>query len=154
VTRRADRRPVPARMFISLLAVTFAVAAFASFVVALVFRRPVAAILHRIVADELSAAWQRYLTFAIYVVGISGGVRIWMLEQYVTPRARDQPVVALNADRWTLEVYRAVIGTLQSLAWMLLVFFVFALVAYVVVRGQELKHGRRADVQRDVAGEP
>jgi hypothetical protein len=40
----------------------------------------------------------------------------------------------LNTDRWTLEVYRTVIETLQSIAWMLLVFFVAALIAYVVVR--------------------
>ncbi len=38
-----------------------------------------------------------------------------------------------------LEVYRMVIGTLQGVAWMLLVFFVFALVAYVIVRAFELK---------------
>jgi hypothetical protein len=35
-------------------------------------------------------------------------------------------------DRWVLEVYRPVIGTLQSVAWMLLVFFLLALLAYVV----------------------
>jgi len=45
----------------------------------------------------------------------------------------------LNADRWTLEVYRTIIETLQSIAWMLLVFFVAALLAYVIVRGFELR---------------
>jgi hypothetical protein len=53
----------------------------------------------------------------------------------------------LDADRWTLEVYRTIIGTLQSIAWMLLVFFVAALIAYVVMRGFELRRltppGRR-----------
>jgi hypothetical protein len=46
-------------------------------------------------------------------------------------------VVALTTDRWVLEVYRTLIGTLQSVAWMLLVFFVFSLVAYVIVRVSE-----------------
>jgi hypothetical protein len=32
-------------------------------------------------------------------------------------------------------------GTLQSVAWMLLVFFLFALIAYVVVRGLEARRG-------------
>jgi hypothetical protein len=41
--------------------------------------------------------------------------------------------------RWTFEVFRTVIGTLQSLAWLLLVFFVFALIADVVVGGLELR---------------
>ncbi len=89
-------------------------------------------------------SWHRYLTFAIYVVGISGGVRIWSLEQYILPRAHDQPALMLTADRWTFEVFRTIIGTLQSLAWLLLVFFVFALIAYVVVRGPELRHERQA----------
>jgi hypothetical protein len=47
--------------------------------------------------------------------------------------------LTLNASRWTLEVYRTVIETMQSTAWMLLVFFVCALIAYVVVRGFELR---------------
>ena len=45
-----------------------------------------------------------------------------------------------------LEVYKTVIGALQSVAWMLLIFFLFALVAYVVVRGFEL---RRPAEQRE-----
>jgi hypothetical protein len=47
---------------------------------------------------------------------------------------RRAKVVELTTERWVLEVYRTLIGTLQSTAWMLLVFFLFALIAYVVVR--------------------
>ena len=42
-------------------------------------------------------------------------------------------------ERWILEVYRTIIESLQGIAWMLLVFFVAALIAYVVVRLGELK---------------
>ena len=132
-------------MFLTLLAVTFLIAALVSFAIARLFDRSLRQILGRLVTEDLSAAWHRYLIFAIYVVGISGGVRIWSLEQYILPRDRNSPPLALNADRWILEVYRTVIGTLQSVAWMLLVFFVFALVAYVVVRGLELRQARRRD---------
>jgi hypothetical protein len=76
------------------------------------------------------------------VVGISGGVRIWELEKYITPRGKDDPPIILNGDRWVLEVYRTVIETLQSVAWMLLVFFVVALVAFVIVRVFELRAGK------------
>jgi len=41
---------------------------------------------------------------------------------------------ALTAERWTLEIYRTIIESLQSLAWMCPVVFLFALGAYVVVR--------------------
>ncbi len=127
-------------MFIVLLVVTFAIAVIVSFLVVILFRKSIATIRPRIVAEEISRAWSRYLTFAIYVVGVSGGVRVWDLEKYITPRPKEAEAIVLNAERWTLEVYRTVIGTLQSIAWMLLVFFVFALIAYVIVRGLEARH--------------
>ncbi len=128
-------------MFITLLVVTFLIAIATSAAVVRLFRSPIHAILDRIVSPELSAAWLRYLDFAVIVVGVSGGVRIWELEKYITaPKDTAQPIV-LNGDRWVLEVYRTIIGALQSTAWLLLVFFVFALIAYVVVRGFELRRG-------------
>ncbi|HEX7154953.1 MAG TPA: hypothetical protein VF618_25985 [Thermoanaerobaculia bacterium] len=130
-------------MFITLLAVTFLIAAVCSFIVARLFDRPIGAILKRIVAEELGSAWHRYITFAIYVVGISGGVRIWELEKYISPRSKDDPVIVLNTDRWVLEVYRTIIETLQAVAWMLLVVFLVALLAFVVVRAFELRAERK-----------
>ena len=118
-------------MFITLLVVTFVIAFVVSSVIVIIFGKPINKILARIISDEISKAWSRFLKFAIYVTGISSGVRIWELEEYITGQ--------LNADRWVLEVYRTIIGTLQGVAWMLLVFFVFALIAYVVVRASELK---------------
>ena len=125
-------------MFVILLVVTFAIALATSLIVVRLFRAPIRSILDRIVSPELSPAWHRYLDFAVVVVGVSGGVRIRELEKYITARIKDAEPIVLNADRWVLEVYRTLIGTLQNAAWLLLVFFVFALVAYVIVRGFEL----------------
>jgi len=124
--------------------VTFVIALLVSFLVSRLFYKPIRQILARLVPEDLTGAWHRYLTFAIYVVGISGGVRIWSLEQYILPRSREEPALVLTSDRWTFELFRTVIGTLQSLAWLLLVFFIFALLAYVVVRGLELRREKRA----------
>jgi hypothetical protein len=129
-------------MVLSLLVVTLAIAATVSFVVARIFDKSIGSILARIVSSELSSAWQKYLRFAIYVVGISGGVRIWDLEKYISPQDKDAQPLVLTGERWMLEIYRTLIETLQSIAWMLLVFFLFALIAYVVVRAFELKHSR------------
>jgi len=127
-------------MFITLLVVTFVIAFVVSAIVANLFRQPIDKILARIIADEISRAWSKYLMFAIYVTGISSGVRIWDLEKYITePRWKGATIVNLTGQRWVLEVYRTVISTLQGVAWMLLVFFVFALVAYVIVRAFEFK---------------
>ena len=126
-------------MFITLLVVTFVIAVAVSLLVILLFRASITAILERIVAEDISGAWSRYLAFAIFVVGVSGGVRVWDLEKFITPRPEEAQAIVLNAERWTLEIYRTVIGTLQSVAWLLLVFFVFALIAYVIVRGLEAR---------------
>jgi hypothetical protein len=125
-------------MFVTLLLITFIIAAATSTVIALLFSKPIKKILGRLVAEELAPTWQRYLLFAIYVVGISGGVRVWDIERYITPD-KESKLLVLNSDRWVIEIYKTVIGTLQSVAWMLLIFFLFALLAYVVVRGLELR---------------
>jgi hypothetical protein len=121
-------------VFITLLAVTFLIALIVTFIVARVFQGSIGAILERIFGDKISTAWQRYVTFAIYVVGISGGVRIWDLEKYISPHGPGEPQLVLNRDRWVLEVYRTIIETLQSTAWLLLVFFLITLIAYSIVR--------------------
>ena len=121
-------------MFITLLAVTFFIALVVSFIVAKIFGKPIEGILSRIISSEISSAWTKYLNFAIYVVGISAGVRIWNLEKYIASPAEDAEILVLNTDRWVLEIYGTIIGALQGIAWMLLVFFIFALIAYVIVR--------------------
>ena len=128
-------------MFLTLLAVTFGIAAVVSVIVARLFDRPLRQILSRLVQEELSVAWHRYIIFAIYVVGIGGGVRVASLQKYIYPAPDARPALTLNADRWTLEIFETIMGTLQSVAWMLLVFFLFALIAYVVVRGLEARKG-------------
>jgi hypothetical protein len=131
-------------MFITLLLVTFLIALAVSAAVAGFFDPPIRRILARIIADEVSAAWATYLRFAVFVVGISSGVRVWELERYITPLHPDAPdPLALTTERWVLEVYRTIIGALQGLAWVLLVFFLFALVAYVIVRLGEARSPAR-----------
>ncbi|MBS1791453.1 MAG: hypothetical protein JST85_27320 [Acidobacteria bacterium] len=129
-------------MFLTLMLVTFLIATITATVVALLFNQPVKRILDRLVSEELSVTWKRYILFAVYIVGISGGVRVWELEKYITPKTKDDLPLALTFDRWVLEVYKTIVGTLQSVAWMLLIFFLFALLAYVVVRGFELRRGK------------
>ena len=136
-------------MFITLLIVTFAIALVVSSIVVLMFNKPIDKILARIISDEISKAWLKYLKFAIYVTGISSGVRIRSLEKYITrPMLEHAEIVQLTTERWVLEVYRTVIGTLQGIAWMLLVFFIFALIAYVIVRAFELKHKPKNEEQQ------
>ncbi|HEX8763801.1 MAG TPA: hypothetical protein VF740_01515 [Candidatus Acidoferrum sp.] len=124
-------------MFLLLLFATFAVALGVSFAAMWLFTKPIDSVLQRIIADEISAAWSKYMKFATLVVGVSTGVPVHDLERYVgaTLGGREvQSAASLSFDRWIFELYRAGIEALQGIAWMLLVFFVFALIAYVIVR--------------------
>lgn len=130
-------------MFFTLLFITFALSITVSFLVVSIFKKPLGEIFSRIIQDSISAAWQKYIIFATYVVGISGGVRIYDLERYTTARHKDVEILQLTLERWTIEIYRTIIETLQSIAWMYLIVFIFALIAYVIVRGFELKNANK-----------
>src|SRR6266581_2562764 len=132
-------------MFLFLLFATFAAALVVSFAVMLLFKKPIDSVLRRIIADEISAAWSKYMKFAILVVGVSAGVQLRDLEKYINPTlgGREVQKVSLSFDQWIFELYRTAIETLQGIAWMLLVFFVFALLAFVFVRLGELRREHR-----------
>jgi hypothetical protein len=121
-------------MIITLLLSTFVIAFAVASIVVFIFNKPIEAILRRVVPVDISYAWTRYLRFAIYVVGIGGGVRVWDFEKYLTLQDPYKEVIQLTSERWILEIYNTVIGTLQSVAMILLIFFVFALIAVVIVR--------------------
>ncbi len=135
-------------MFIMLLLVTFLMSFVVCGIVIRIFGKSIDKILRRIIADEISQAWVKYLKFAIYVVGISSGVRMWSLERYITPEQLERrQIVQLTTDRWVLEVYRTIIGSLQGIAWLLLVFFIFALIAFVIVRVFELRRPMNEEIR-------
>lgn len=135
-------------MFFVLLVVTLFVALATAGIVVALFRRPIRQILDRIIGAELAPAWQRFLLFAIYVVGVSSGVQIWKLEQYLRaepgPPGSVRAPFLLNAESMGLEVYRTILQVLQGVAWALLVFFVVALAAFVFLRRGEAHRERGA----------
>jgi hypothetical protein len=132
-------------MFLVLLAVTVAVSFVASGVVVLLFDHPIRVMCRHLVGENLSSAWHRFLRFVLFVTGISSGVSMWTLEKYLTPQTKDAEIVLLNMERWTLEVYRSAISTLQGTACALFAFFLVALVAHVI-----LKRGKGAPTAEPV----
>lgn len=132
-------------MFLTLLIASFVISFVVCAIVARLFYGPVSRILRRLVEEEIYTAWSKYLVFAIFVVGISGGVRVWELERYISPAKEGESALLLTDERWVLEVYRTLIGTLQATAWALLLFFMVALIAFVIVKGREMKRSARTD---------
>ena len=135
-------------MFYYLIISTFALALLVSFIVMRLFSNSINAILARIIHDPIHEAWAKYTKFAGMVVGTSSGIRIYDMEKYITPLTYAENdkriVIELTQERWILEIYRTIIETLQGLAWMMLVFFMVALIAYVIVRWSEIKYAAKS----------
>ena len=135
-------------MFYYLIISTFALALLVSFVVMRLFSGSINDILARIIHDHIHEAWAKYTKFAGMVVGTSSGIRIYDMEKYITPLTYAENdkkiVIELTQERWVLEIYRTIIETLQGLAWMMLVFFMVALIAYVIVRWSEIKYAAKS----------
>lgn len=130
-------------MFFSLLLVNFLVAFSVSYIIVFFFSKSVNDIMDRVISDKIHTAWVKYVKFASMVVGISSGVRIYDIEKYINPVTYGKSgntIISLNSERWSLEVFRTVIETLQGLTWVFLLFFIVALLAYVIVRFAEIKY--------------
>lgn len=125
--------------FLLLLVVTLAIAVFVSGLVIFFFRKSVDKIFMRLIGEEIAVAWKKFLIFALFVVGVSSGVSIWKLERFIMPETEGVTRPVLTPEFWGLEIYRTIIQTLGGMAWALLIFFLVALVAFVIVKKKEAK---------------
>ncbi|WP_206528062.1 hypothetical protein [Marinitoga sp. 38H-ov] len=96
------------------------------------------------------------MIFAIYIMGISSGVRIWELEKYFGYQYMGENGILLNnaisltTERWILEIFRTIIEALQGVAIILLIFFIFALIAFVLMRAFETKNEKFKLEKKDI----
>ncbi len=91
-------------MFIQLLVFNFLVALLVSYLVVIIFKEPIRKILKRIISEDLHHSWVRYVVFAVFVVGISGGIRLWEIDRYITPDRETGKTIELTKERWILNL--------------------------------------------------
>src|SRR3989344_8571416 len=125
-------------MFFALILGTFALAVATSFVVERAMRKPVSEILGKIVGD-LADAWQQYASLGIYVMGISYGAPVSRLREYIRVDSEFLKREPLDMPHMMLNMYETVIETLQGVTTLLLAFFVFTMIAYVILRALEVR---------------
>lgn len=128
--------------FLLLLVVTLIIAVVVSGAVVFSFRKPIEIVLTRLIGEDISVAWRKFLMFALFVVGIASGVNIHKLEQFLSPEYKGGVQLTLTPEFWGLEIYRTIIGSLAGLAWALLVFFVASLMVYAVIKLKEMVSDR------------
>ena len=126
-------------MFFTLLFVLLGVSAITTIPVVVFFKKYIKAILKRLIGEPLYKSWEKFIIFALFVVGIASTVNPHRLEKYVLKSHTDQIISELSPDAWFLEIYQTFLAVLSSLAFSLMSFFTVALIAYIIVRGLELK---------------
>jgi len=125
--------------FLLLLVVTLVISLVVSLAVIFFFRKPVDRIFQRIIGEEIANAWRKFLMFALVVVGVSSGSSIWRLERFVENQGEGGSPAVITVQAWGLEIYRSILQTLGGMAWALLIFFIVALIAFVIVKRGEAK---------------
>lgn len=137
-------------MFFLLIAGNFILVALVSVIVMKIFSKSVDKILNRVIKDEISLEWSKYIKFSAIVVGISSGMPTYTLSQYLPNEniEKYKPLV-LTSERMVLEVYQTIIETLQGMAYAYCLFFIIALLAYVIIKRGEYKHQKEENAGRD-----
>ncbi|HEX8177804.1 MAG TPA: hypothetical protein VF543_22135 [Pyrinomonadaceae bacterium] len=133
-------------MFLTLLIAEVLISLVISWYIVRILRQPIGKILNRITSDETSRAWLKYVKFAIYVAGLSGGVRLaerdiddfGMRIMEIGSARFDSRMYTYMVSRLTLEIYSTIIGALKGIFWFLALFFIIAASAFVILRVAEL----------------
>lgn len=137
--------------YLILLVFPLVCAVFISFCVVKVFEKPIFAISRRIIQDRINVAFTKYVKYATYLFGISGGLighwsEEYMLDNYLSELTLDSQTSALNDDLmtdlrenlWLIMICSMIMvritGTLHAIAQMYLVLFVIALISYIIVK--------------------
>ncbi|MDE0041638.1 MAG: hypothetical protein OXT74_06360 [Candidatus Poribacteria bacterium] len=129
-------------MFLGFLLVPLIVTAIVSFCVVKVFEKPIAAILSRIIKDEVSRFFIKYVKLATYLVGISRGVRIFQLYEDVRKLTTDNQDYDRIELLWMSGIYGTIIGTLEAIVHIYLWLFLLLSLLYIMVKVLESLEAR------------
>lgn len=123
-------------------AVAFITAGLVSFCVASVCEKPLSILMRRIIQNETSSTFTRYVRYATYLVGISHGVNVnplsselamHILERISIDRVSNYPEWWL----WMSSIQTVIMQSLIAIAFMYLALFVLGLIAYITLKVRE-----------------
>ena len=123
-------------------AVAFITAGLVSFCVASVCEKPLSILMRRIIQNETSSTFTRYVRFVTYLVGISHGVNVnplsselamHILQRISIDRVSNYPEWWL----WMSSIQTVIMQPLIAIAFMYLALFVLGLIAYITVKVRE-----------------
>ncbi|HJZ65135.1 MAG TPA: hypothetical protein VKD70_12505 [Candidatus Acidoferrum sp.] len=117
-----------------------------SWLLAWLFKIPVENLLRYLVERDVAEAWTKYVFFLLLVVGVASGTRIRLLEEYLAAPSWNQTAIQSQMTQafWVLEMYRTVLGSVEGIAWMLVLLALVGFGAYFVVRKNKAHEAQTA----------
>ena len=123
-------------------AVSLITAGLVSFFVAIVCNKPLSILMQRIIQNETSRMFTKYVRYATYLVGISYGVtvnplsfelRIHMHERISIDRVSFYPEWWM----WLIWIQHIIMQSLTAIASIYMALFILGLIAYITVKVRE-----------------
>ena len=117
-------------MFLTLLILRLIVSAAVSWLVVRAFRKPIESLLRGVVANDVGTGWSRFMIFAVYVIGLSRGVRVGDLREQI-PRGEfmGEWPEGFSFRYGVYEFSSTAFESLYSIVWFLFYFLLVALIA-------------------------
>ena len=117
-------------------AVSFVTAGLVSFCVAIVGNKPLSIFMRRIIQNETSRMFTKYVRYATYLVGISHGVGVHPIGfEIVTHFSEERN---LDYQLLLMWIQMVIMHALTAIVYMYLAFFIFGLIAYISVKAREM----------------
>ena len=124
--------------------VSFVTAGFVSFCVVSVCEKPLSIFIRRIIQNETSHTFTRYVRYATYLVGISHGVKVNPLSFELAAHILEHDFIHLdfihhefNYLGWLIFIQGGSMITLTAIASMYLALFILGLIAYSTIKARE-----------------
>ena len=115
--------------------VSFVTAGLVSFCVASVCEKPISILMRRIIQNETSRMFTKYVRYTTYLVGISHGVRIHPIGfEIVTHFSEERN---LDYQLLLMWIQMVIMQSLTAIALMYLAFFILGLIAYISIKARE-----------------
>jgi len=123
-------------MLVIFFLASLAAAVAISSLLAWLFKIPVESLLRYLAERDVAEAWTKYVFFLLFVVGVASGTRIRLLEEYLAAPVWNQNAIQgqMTQEFWVLEMYRTLIGSVEGIAWMLVLLTLIGVGAYFVMR--------------------
>ncbi len=118
--------------------VSFVTAGLVSFVVASVCETPLSILIRRIIQNDTSCIFTRYVRYVTILVGIAYGVTVNPLSYELAAQFQESISIRHVPNypewwMWLIGLLTIIMQSLTAIASMYLVFFIFGLIAYITV---------------------